>query len=320
MSGLFDEIRAASAHVMGRARFVTISSDRLEAVAAELVDAAQKPALLDPAHHHLGAPESTLAFVVTLDAVNFGSGWFPHLAKRPGCSGYFTIAGSLRDHFEAHGPLGAKELMRLGPTDCAALFGQAPGPSPAAELMTLFARALCDLGRLLDGRYGGSFVRLVESAGGCAETLVRALAEMPFYRDVTLYDGRPIPFYKRAQLTCADLATALESQGWGSFRDLDRLTCFADNLVPHVLRMEGVVEYDDGLLDRIEREALIVPGSREEVEIRAAAVHVVERMCDVMNQLGRTVTPQRLDYLLWSRGQSPSIKAEPRHRARSVFY
>jgi hypothetical protein len=43
-------------------------------------------------------------------------------------------------------------------------------------------------------------------------------------------------------------------------------------------------------------------------------------MCDVMNQLGRTVTPQRLDYLLWSRGQSPSIKAEPRHRARSVFY
>jgi hypothetical protein len=320
MGGLFDEIRAASAHVMERARFVTISSDRLEAVAAELVDAAQEPALLDPAHHHLSAPESTVAFVVTLDAVNFGSGWFPHLAKRPGCSGYFTIAGSLRDHFDAHGPFGAKELMRLGPTDCAALFGQDPSPSPAFELMTLYARALFDLGRLLDGRYGGSFVRLVESADHCAEELVRALAEMPLYRDVATYAGRPIPFYKRAQLTCADLATALDGEGWGSFRDLDRLTCFADNLVPHVLRMEGVLEYDEELLDRIEREELIAPNSLEEVEIRAAAVHVVERMCDVMNRSGRTVTPQRLDYLLWNRGQSPSIKAEPRHRARSVFY
>jgi hypothetical protein len=31
-------------------------------------------------------------------------------------------------------------------------------------------------------------------------------------------------------------------------------------------------------------------------------------------------TAQRLDYLLWNRGQAPSIKAHPRHRARSVFY
>ncbi len=39
----------------------------------------------------------------------------------------------------------------------------------------------------------------------------------------------------------ADLAAAFRGQGPGRFRDLDRLTLFADNLVPHVLRREGVL-------------------------------------------------------------------------------
>ena len=39
-------------------------------------------------------------------------------------------------------------------------------------------------------------------------------------------------FYKRAQIVASDLALA----GVAEFDDLDRLTIFADNLVPHVLR------------------------------------------------------------------------------------
>jgi len=38
-----------------------------------------------------------VAFFLTLDAINFGSGYFPHLGKRPGMSGYFTAAASLTD-------------------------------------------------------------------------------------------------------------------------------------------------------------------------------------------------------------------------------
>ena len=48
------------------------------------------PASGDLAHRPLEDPDATLAYVVTLDAVNFGSGWFPELRKRPGMSGYFT--------------------------------------------------------------------------------------------------------------------------------------------------------------------------------------------------------------------------------------
>jgi hypothetical protein len=32
------------------------------------------------------------------------------------------------------------------------------------------------------------------------------------------------------------------------------------------------------------------------------------------------MTAHRLDYILWSRGQAPAIKAHPRHRTRSVYY
>ena len=43
-------------------------------------------------------------YMLTLDAINFGSGWFPTLRKRPGCSGYFTVAWALADHFRCDGP------------------------------------------------------------------------------------------------------------------------------------------------------------------------------------------------------------------------
>jgi hypothetical protein len=85
--------------------------------------------------------------------------------------------------------------------------------------------------------------------------------------------------------------------------------------VPHVLRLDGVLEYDPGLVARIEREELIPAGSPEEVEIRACAVHAVELLSAICHR-----PPMQLDYLLWNRGQQPEYKAVPRHRTRGVFY
>ncbi len=51
------------------------------------------PPELDPERHYLeGSPEDVAMYTLTLDSINFGSGWFPTLRKRPGCSGYFTVA------------------------------------------------------------------------------------------------------------------------------------------------------------------------------------------------------------------------------------
>ena len=196
-------------------------------------------------------------------------------------------------------------MQALNAVDCVRIFGQTDNDEPAvAELMTLFSRALNDLGTYVLDRFGGSFRALVAAADSSAERLLAILAEMPFYQDVG--------FYKRAQLTAADLSLARVAE----FGDLDRLTIFADNLVPHVLRVDGVVSYAPDLLARIQREELIPAGSAEEVEIRACAVHAVEL---IRNRL-HGVTSMQLDYLLWNRGQARAYKAQPRHRTRTLFY
>ncbi len=315
---LFGQIRQAAAAVAGQARHVRIDDSKLEELAHRLKAGAEDSPAIDPAHLRLDTSEATLAFVVTLDAVNFGSGWFPVLRKPAGLSGYFTIAGALRQHFERKGAWSAAELAALRAQDCARVFGQDLANRGAAELMELFARSLADLGRFIEAHCGGSFEALIASAKGSAERLVDRLREMPLYRDVSLYRGLEVPLYKRAQITAWDLALAFDGRAPGHFEDLESLTIFADNLVPHVLHCEGVLRYAPGLARRIDAAELLPAGSAEEIEIRAGAVHAVERMVDLLaeTKASTRLTASRLDQLLWNRGQRPAFKTRNRHRTR----
>jgi hypothetical protein len=101
-----------------------------------------------------------------------------------------------------------------------------------------------------------------------------------------------------------------------AFEDLDKLTMFADNLVPHVLRIDGVLRFDHALVARIERGELIEQGSPEEVEIRACALHAVELIV-ARRPESRAA---EIDRLLWNRGQQARYKALPRHRCRCTAY
>ncbi|MDQ4041213.1 MAG: queuosine salvage family protein [Actinomycetota bacterium] len=290
--GLCDEVRAHAAQVAASARFVTIEADRLTEVEPG------PPAALDPERHYLdGPPEAVAAYVLTLDTINFGSGWFPTLRKRPGMSGYFTVASRLADRFRKQGPWSTAQLRAIQAADIADVLGQ----DADHELMALYARALNDLGSWLGDRTALDAVRAAE---GSAERLAEKLAAgMPFFDDRG--------FFKRAQITTNDLALT----GVATFHDLDRLTIFADNLVPHVLRVDGVVRYDPALAARIDAGELLPLGSREEREIRACAVHACEL---IAARLGSP--PRELDVALWNRGQQPRYKSVPRHRTRTVYY
>lgn len=316
---LFAFIREACAEVARRARYVKIESGELERFAVMLSGSRPKPPSLDPAHLAFNDEAKTVAFALTLNAINFGSGYFPHLKKSGELSGYRTIATALRNRFEREGAFSAAQLAHSTAGDCARLFGQ-DETGPAGELMALFARAWSELGGWLTDCYGGEFEGPVKEARGSAERLTRLLARMPMYQDVAAYQGFRVPFLKRAQITCADLGAALSGRGLGRFDDLGKLTIFADNLVPHTLRMFGVLSYDHLLLQRIEREEELASGSEDEVEIRACALHAVELLSAACARRGYAVAPHKLDLLLWSRGQSPAIKAKPRHRTRCTFY
>ena len=100
-----DDVRAACAWVAGRARQVRIVAEAIAPYARTLPSGPSPAPDLAP-----GAPdEARAAYSLQLNAVNFGSGWFPTLRKRPGLSGYLTIAAA----FEEHGPWTNADLRRL---------------------------------------------------------------------------------------------------------------------------------------------------------------------------------------------------------------
>ena len=319
MSSLFAQIRSAAARVAQDARFVHLDEDRIAPYAASLSLQGLPVTVYDTEHHFHGNDAETAAYLLTLDSVNFGSGYFPHLRKRAGMSGYFTVASSLTDHWQHHGPLTPAQLSVMTPANCAAIFGQSLDDPAVVELMGLFAHALRDLGEWLRS-FDDDSLAPIAASGGSAERLIEHLTAMPLYRDVARFRGYEVPLYKRAQLLVADLALAFGQQGPGAFEDLDDLTMFADNLVPHVLRVDGLLRYDPALLAHINDGQLILAGSPEETEIRAVGLHVVERVAEELRAQGTQVTARELDYLFWHRGQAPHYKAQPRHRTRSVFY
>jgi hypothetical protein len=304
MGRLTDHVRSSCAAVADTAASVRIDHDRLAAydAGADGAGPVRDPGL-DPVRHYLeGAPADVALYTLALDTINFGSGWFPTLRKRVdpasgrAVSGYFTVAWNLADHFRVAGPWDAATLRELRTETVAEILGQ-----PADhELMSLYTQALRELGRFLGDR---SVLDVVAAAGGSAEALATTLAS-----SLAFYDDRG--FYKRAQIAGNDLALA----GVATFGDLDGLTIFADNLVPHVLRCDGILVYDAGLAARIDAGELLAAG-REEREIRACALHA----CELLS--ARLGVPARvLDMWLWSRGQAPELKARPRHRCRTVYY
>ncbi|MDQ6605998.1 MAG: queuosine salvage family protein [Actinomycetota bacterium] len=306
MSDLVNQIREACARVAEHARHVRVEAEVIPGYAATLPRQLLRPN--PPSPLAAAEREALCAYWLTLDAINFGSGWFPTLRKPPGRSGYATIAGGLSDRFEQRGPWSAAELARIGSAELAPTLGQ----DPDHELIGLFAESLQDFGSHVRDEHAGSFAGVVDSAGGSAVALAQRLGGWSCFADSSSYDGFAVPFFKRAQIAAADIARARA----GRFGDLDRLTMFADNLVPHVLRLDGVLTFADELTARIERGELIEPGAAAEVEIRACALHAVELI--VAARPGCSAA--ELDQLLWQRGQLPRYKAQPRHRSRCTAY
>jgi hypothetical protein len=288
---LTEEVRASAAQIAADAVWIRIDEDALETVGR-----APPPKLVPVAHYLEGSEEDVATFLLCCDTINFGSGWWPTIRKRPGLSGYFTMATGLAERFRAHGAWSPAELRTMRADEIADVLGQARDH----ELMSLYAQALRSLGRWLGAR---TTLQAVAAAGGSAERLAEDLAT-----GMAMYDDRG--FYKRAQIVPSDLALA----GVARFRDLDRLTIMADNLVPHVLRCDGVLVYDERLAAHIDAERPLRMGPQER-EIRGCAIHACEL---IAQRLG--VSAQTLDHWLWQRGQAPEYKARPRHRCRTVFY
>jgi putative queuosine salvage protein len=297
-----DEVRAACAWVASRARSARIAKRAIEEYVAGLPRAGAE----DEPAPFAEDPETAAAFAICMNAINFGSGWWPTVRKRPGHSGYGTMAAGVSEHFASAGPWTVAELRAMDADAIAAVVGQ----DPEHPLMPQFAAALRDTGTRIGSDHGGRFIGPAKAAESIP-ALAATFAAWDSFADVSSYDGREVPFFKRAQLAAADLHRA----GVADLPGLDRLTAFADNLVPHVLRVDGILHLDPDLTARIEAEELLEHGCAEEVELRACAVQAVELLAS-----HSSLAPAEIDNALWNRGRGERYKSLPRPRSRNTAY
>ena len=312
-----ERVRRGAEAVSARSELVRIDITALDRLAGAIDPAPPEPY---PEERWSGEVEDRVMAVVAWNAVNFGSGWFPHVHKVPGRSGARTLGARWHDHCERHGVPDAGWLARVDVATVADVFLQ-PLDTEVRGLLDAFSTAWNELGSHLLEHHAGSASAMVAAAGGRGAVLAEELAALPCWDDRHRLDDIEVPLYKRAQIVVSHLAGVLAGTELGPFVDVDDLTAFADNLVPHVLKMAGVLIVDRELDARIDREDRLVSGERGEVELRAVAVHAVELLVQRLRHAGHAgVTAAAVDHRLWRMGQDPAVKARPRHRCRCTFY
>ncbi|HEX9638013.1 MAG TPA: queuosine salvage family protein [Acidobacteriota bacterium] len=165
------------------------------------------------------------------------------------------------------------------------------------------------VGRRLEQDYGGRFHRFVAAgpprlyAAGGQGLLERLLDQFPSFRDTSDYRGHRVLFQKRAQLLWWNLHARFRSTGFFALADPERLTIFADYIVPVAFRLLGITSYSDALEQAINRGRIIPAQSEEEIEIRAFTLWAAELLTQAINRrrpADRQLISPVVDGRLWT--------------------
>jgi Potential Queuosine, Q, salvage protein family len=320
-------VLTATSSVVRAARLVRLDRAAIDALADRwAAEPWPEQAGLDALHFTDGT-ERTVNWVLLLDALNFC--FWPD----PGqlrwrvewrdqiLDGYAALAAALTRAIEEGRPLwDAAYLAGLDAAEMRAILRPIPG-APAIPLFDARLANAREAGSVLLARYDGQFARAVESAHGSAVALALLLArDFPSFHDVSTWQGRPVPFHKRAQICVADLHATFQGRSWGTFHDLDHLTAFADYKLPQLLRRYGVLVYAPDLAATVDSYTLIPAGSESEIEIRAATIWAVELLRRALARRGILRTPSAIDYRLWADSQAKTPDERPYHRTRTIYY
>ena len=180
-------------------------------------------------------------------------------------------------------------------------------------------------GEVLAAKYGGRFhnfiqscpPRLYDQGKGLVERLV---AEFPRYKDVSMYDGHEVKFYKLAQLGFWQIYSGLHATGAFRLEDPQKMTAFADYIVPAALRLMGMTSYSPALEQEINTYQLIPRDSHREIEIRAHCLYATALLADEINKLRppeQQVIIPHIDARLWTHFHTTSW---PHHLTQTIMY
>lgn len=316
-------ILATSRFVVERARYVRLNEEKIDALAA-LIDkqARRKPILKKEQFGLIDQTDTGAQLVFLEDVVNFC--FWPEADKPKWevkdeygrkTDGWVALTQCFRRARAAGKPvLDAKYLVNAKDSDWREFFRGEDGVQ--IPLLKQRIRNLKEAGRVLLKKYDGHFKNVIRAANFDAVKLVELIInDFPSFRDVALYDGRKISFYKRAQIAVYDIYLMFQGENWGKLDNIDVLTVFADYKLPKFLREAQVLEYTRPLAEKVDNLTKLRAGSRQEVEIRAATIAACALISARLN-----IPAARVDNALWDLTQKETAKSRPYHRARTIFY
>ena len=309
-------LKKSAREVTSCAQFVCINSSRLTEFSRAL-RLPESSIVLDSTLMDVGDLRTKIAFVLTRDAINFGSGFHQSVYKLPGMSGARTMGWLLHDHFKQNGIMRPEALASMTADDCAALFRQQKAGA-GYELMQMFAVAWNELGQFIVSRYKGEFQNFIEDVQLSAIRFIEILSHLPLWCDISRYKGYQLPFMKRAQLAAYGLS--LTGHRSCRFSDLSELSIFCDNLIPHVLCVDGVLQIEPAMAERISEGRHLQQGSAEEIELRSATVAACEKIVADCRSHSYDIDALQLAARIWKQGQGPRYKKVPRPRVVTYFY
>ena len=184
---------------------------------------------------------------------------------------------------------------------------------------------LHQVGKVLADKYDGRFHNFVQS---CSPRLYdngkgmvdRMVTEFARFNDVSEYDGHTIKLYKLPQLGLWLVYSSLQKSGQFRIEDLEKMTAFADYIVPVALRLMGITSYSPELERAINTHQMIPRDSRQEIEIRAHCVYATALLSEEINKIRpkemQIVIPQ-VDARLWTHYHTTWW---PHHLTKTIMY
>lgn len=318
---VFDKVRESTKKVTKQAKFIKLNPQKLEQLAQKLDPQKIKKAYGYTGEFYFrGKKEDLLNYVVTLNAMNFGSGLSAEWREKRKYkeSSFKSVALALKKEIEGGNNLSSDFAKKVKKEQIAKMLET----EPDFELIGMFEKSLNELGEFTISNFG-NYSNLIISLKpeNRAEELVNLLMQnLSCYIDIASYNEFEVYFLKRAQILANDLYLAFEGKDYGEVRDIDKLTMFADNLVPHYFRVEGGLEYNQQLLDRIQKEIKIPAGSKEEIEIRAFGIQCVEKLKEILSKKDPTIISAAIDWYIWEIAHDLKYKSVPRHQTVTFFY
>ncbi len=184
---------------------------------------------------------------------------------------------------------------------------------------------LHQVGKVLAENYDGRFhnfvrscsPRLYDNGNGLVDRMVK---EFPRFNDVSMVDGHEIKFYKLAQLGIWMLYSTMHRAAKFRLEDVEKMTAFADYIVPVALRLHGITRYSERLENAINSHQLIPRDFRWEIEIRAHCIYATALLREEINKLRpanlQVIIPQ-IDARLWTHFHTTTW---PHHLTRTIMY